>query len=108
MFCNCTLVGTKACENCYNNVYGGNKESQIAYYLFTDWDTFKPFETYNPETHELVEKKDAKIKRLKNENELKLSEIENLEQTIERLSARIKEKKEVIDKNNKELEELEL
>lgn len=75
MFCNCTLAGTKACENCNSsakilNILWDDVFPTIYYpkpiknYTYKVYD-FSSREWYNPETHELVEKKDAKIKRIK-------------------------------------------
>lgn len=59
------------------------------------------YEFYNPETHELVEKKEAKINRLNKEIDENTSEIEAIQETIVELS---KKKSELI-KQNKEKEE---
>lgn len=59
---------------------------------------------YNPETHELVEKKDAKINRLKNEV-AELQRLFDFEYKVldERISS-LADRKEELDKLKKELE----
>jgi peptidoglycan hydrolase CwlO-like protein len=90
-FCNCTLAGTKACENCSNSVKNSLQvfkdlwESQPVTYYFTNW------QTYNPETHELVEKKEAKIKRLKESLETSKRQKDNNKALIEQSYAKIVE-----------------
>lgn len=116
MCCSCTLVGTKACENCSSNTLGGTKQS-INYHWADDF--FKIFElqrveTYNPETHELVEKKEAKINRIKASIEASERQKQNNEALIQQCYRKLVEYKENIstceqdiEKLTKELKELE-
>lgn len=61
------------------------------------------FKTYNPQTHELVEKKEAKINRLNKEINKNALEIEAIQETIIELS---KKKSELIKQNKEKEEEL--
>lgn len=107
MFCNCTLAGTKACENCDSNVKNSLQvfkelwESKPITYYFTS------YKTYNPETHELVEKKDAKIKRLKDEINKEEQRVQTCKTVIDAYASNIKEAEDNIKKLKQELKELE-
>lgn len=99
--CNCTLhlSNPDACKNCLNQICSNWDIDKLFknFYYFTDWNT------YNPETHELVEKKEAKIKRLK-------EELSSNEETIKVIDEQVlsfsKKKSELIVKNNQISEEL--
>ena len=70
LICNCTLAGTNTCRYCseYIKEFGGNNTNYTNYWNIGEWINYGKLEilpTYNPETHELVEKKDWKIKDLK-------------------------------------------
>lgn len=65
------------------------------------------YEVYNPETHELVEKKDAKIKRLKDEIAKEKQRVQTCKTVIDAYASNIKEAEDNINKLNKELSELE-
>lgn len=76
--------------------------------------SYNTLNVYNPETHELVEKKDAKIKRLKDKIVATEHAIESVKKTIkchedwiETNLSLIEKGKEDIKKLNKELKELE-
>lgn len=101
LVCNCSLEGTEACKNClaYKSYYGITNSTDVSWpdYFFEDVFGLK---RYNPDTHELVEKKDAKIKRLMNEIECKKSNI----QLYEELIIQYQEK---FSKDQKKLQELE-
>ena len=74
LMCNCTLCynNPDACKSCsvYLKEFGNTEtkwvwDSEWWNIYFPNTIDIKP--TYNPETHELVEKKEAKIKRLTQE-----------------------------------------
>jgi len=110
--CNCILAGTSACRCCLNN-----PESWSNYWNFwsmpyitttTDW------KIYNLETHELVEKKEAKITRVKEqisilEREIKLGNlwIKEYKDSICKETETNKEKEIKIAELKQELEQLE-
>lgn len=102
MFCNCTLAGTKACQNCSNNTTIFTNFSDLNWIRVYPW-----VETYNPETHELVEKKDAKIKRLKDEIQQEEKKLTTCKNVLEAYSNNLKEAEDNIKKLNDELSELE-
>lgn len=103
--CNCTLAGTKACENCENNSYF---TSPFLTTLIV-WDDVLEnhnLQIYNPETHDLVEKKEAKIKRLEDELQVELTKAGECTKVIKEFTAQVKEVRSNIEKLSSELEEL--
>lgn len=107
--CNCALPYTNpdACKYCYK----ANILPDLRWDLFNDYTTFTRYvvtvdpnpPTYNPETHELVEKKEAKIKRLEKELELLNADVEVFNEVIVETS---KEKSKALLKINEINEEL--
>lgn len=80
------------------------KEAYLKEYL----EKYKDMKVYyNPETHELVEKKDAKIKRLKDEITKEKQRVQTCKTVIDAYASNIKEAEDNIKKLNKELSELE-
>lgn len=112
MFCNCTLAGTKACENCNNTLKLTINDNLVDEFKYL-WETlpntikFTDWKVFNPETHELVEKKDAKIKRLKDEIAKEKQRVQTCKTVIDAYASNIKEAEDNIKKLNKELSELE-
>ena len=103
LMCNCIsgIDNPEACQRCSNyiNYYKVN----IPQYIYEVYD----FNWYNPETHELVEKKDAKITRLKKEVE-ELQRLLDFESKVidERISS-LAERKLELDKLKDELSKAE-
>lgn len=105
--CNCTLYLTNpdACKNCKNSSSSPSTTffNDSIYTIFCGLKYYTGYEQYNPETHELVEKKDSKIKRLKDE-------LSSNEETIKLIDEQIlsfsKQKSDLIAKNNEIKEEL--
>ena len=79
--------------------YWGNPFGSTTKITWSDYG----FNFYNPETHELVEKKDAKIKRLKDELSSNEDTINAIDEQVLSFS---KKKSELITKNNEIKEEL--
>lgn len=105
LICNCTLPYTnpEACKNC-NNMKYGEWQTTNDLWIGTSgfWESYK-LNTYNPETHELVEKKEAKIKRLDEELEKNKLHIEAYKEYLKIISKAIGD---LEIKNGEILEEL--
>lgn len=85
--CNCTLAGTKACENCEDcSIFVSPSLTDFNWVRVYPW-----VETYNPETHELVEKKEAKINRIKASIEASERQKNNNLTLIKQANIKIKE-----------------
>ena len=103
LMCNCTLGidNPEVCKRCsaYINYY----KTEMPQYIYEVYD-FNLGSWYNPETHELVEKKDAKISRLRNEV-AELQRLFDFEYKVldERISS-LADRREELDKLKKELE----
>ena len=103
LMCNCTLGidNPEVCKRCsaYINYY----KTEMPQYIYEVYD-FNLGSWYNPETHELVEKKDAKITRLRKEIE-ELQRLLDFESKVidERITS-LADRKEELDKLKKELE----
>lgn len=114
--CSCTLsyADPNACKTC-NNGWG------IPSDIWDGWNQWvtKPLNytlttspingihyLYNPETHELVEKKEAKIKRLEAELQRWNDDVEIFDEMITESFKEKKEALKIIDEINKELKQL--
>ena len=79
-------------------------------YVYVDWDgnelTYKSLPIYDPETHILVEKKEAKMARLESELKLTESRIEAQNKALESIAILLLELKKIKDDLSDELEEL--
>lgn len=114
--CNCTLAGTKACDNCNNNTGSLTVSSQ----WFTDWNTdwFKEAEKLlnrpveklqliDLTKYDIVEKKDAKIARLEQSLEASKRQKENNRTLINKSLEEISVFNQNIDECDGDIEELE-
>ena len=115
-YCNCALPYSNpdACKTCSNG-WGIPSDIWDGWYQWTNIPiTYKITTTpstginylYNPETHELVEKKEAKIKRLEKELELLNADVEVFNEVVVETS---KEKSKAlikIEELTKELKQL--
>ena len=103
LMCNCTLGidNPGVCKRC--SVYINYYKTEMPQYIYEVYD-FNLGSWYNPETHELVEKKDAKINRLRNE----VAELQRLfdfeSKVIDERIYSLADRKEELDKLKKELE----
>ena len=106
LMCNCILGidNPEVCKRCsaYINYY----KTEMPQYIYEVYD-FNLGSWYNPETHELVEKKDAKIIRLRKEVE-ELQRLLDFESKVidERISS-LAERKLELDKLKDELSKAE-
>ena len=106
LMCNCTLGidNPEACKKCsaYINYY----RTEMPQYIYEVYD-FNLGNWYNPETHDLVEKKDAKIIRLRKEVE-ELQRLLDFESKVidERISS-LADRKLELDKLKDELSKAE-
>lgn len=103
LICNCTLVGTLACQSCSNYI----KYFGYSWGNSNGWTTTYKLHTYNPETHELIEKKDAKVERIKKNIEELLVELGAKSKEVDEEISKMEKMKETIEGLNKELKELE-
>ena len=108
-FCWCTIgsENPEACKNCSNNSYEGILTTTSKFLEPTWWYSLEKLNTYNPETHDLVEKKDAKITRLRKEVD-ELQRLLDFESKVidERISS-LAERKLELDKLKDELSKAE-
>jgi len=89
-FCNCTLPYSNpdACLTCSNgwgipnNIWDGWLSLPAVKYTITTTPDNGVKYLYDPETHELVEKKEAKIKRLEKELEILNAEVEVFNEVV--------------------------
>ena len=106
LMCNCTLSidNPGVCKRC--SVYINYYKTEMPQYIYEVYD-FNLGSWYNPETHELVEKKDAKIIRLRKEVE-ELQRLLDFESKVidERISS-LAERKLELDKLKDELSKAE-
>ena len=78
------------------------------YFAHPNWHTSShTYKMFNSETHELVEKKDAKIKRLKDEINKEEQRVQTCKTVIDAYASNIKEAEDNIKKLKQELKELE-
>ena len=106
LFCNCTIGidNPEACKRCSAYIAEYGKLTTTGFTDYNWWYSLEKLNTYNPETHELVEKKDAKINRLRSEV-AELQRLFDFESKVidERISS-LADRKEELDKLKKELE----
>lgn len=106
LICNCTLGidNPEACKRCSAYIAEYGKLTTTEFTDYNWWYSLEKLNTYNPETHELVEKKDAKLNRLRKEVE-QLQNLFEFEYKVlnERIDS-LAERKEELDKLKKELE----
>ena len=101
--CNCTLIGTKACENCEDiSIFHSPFLKPMENYIY------KVFNFYDPDTHELVEKKDAKINKLKKKIQDTFNMIEFTKSDINTYERIIKEKRDIIERYVEVIKKLDL
>ena len=109
LVCNCTLGidNPEACKRCSAYIAEYGKLTTTEFTDYNWWYSLEKLNTYNPETHELVEKKDAKINRLKKEVE-ELQRLLDFESKVidERISS-LAERKLELDKLKDELSKAE-
>jgi hypothetical protein len=110
--CNCTLAGTAACSSCSSNNLIWTAPDWSVFntedFKYPEWLTnYFDINVYDPEKYDLVEKKDYKIKKLKEDIETTKKFIGDTNASYNYYADKITEYLTKKDKLTKELKQLE-
>lgn len=112
LVCNCTLAGSQACKSCpeyikyFGYVYEYGRWPWQFSITYPSLNTGE-FELVDKSKFDIIEKKDAKVVRLKEELNILQKSLEERSKLVDEEISRMEKIKEDVEKLNKELKELE-